>query len=106
MASKRTLNARNLAALGAPVLAELLMEVSGGSAVIQRRLRLALAAADGADGAAQEVRKRLAAIGRATTFVDSRRRKALLADLEAQRQAITGAIAADDPVQAFPLQER
>jgi len=103
MASKRTLNARNLAALGAPALAELLMEVSGGSAVIQRRLRLALAAADGADGAAQEVRKRLAAVARATTFVDSRRRKALLADLEAQLQAITGAIAAADPVQAVQL---
>ena len=103
MASKRTLNATNLEALGAPALAELLMEVSGGNAVIQRRLRLALAAAAGADGAAQEVRKRLAAIARSTTFVDSRKRKALLADLEAQLQAITGAIAAADPAQAFQL---
>jgi hypothetical protein len=103
MASKRTLNATNLEALGAPALAELLMEVSGGNAVIQRRLRLALAAAAGADGAAQEVRKRLAAIARSTTFVDSRKRKALLAELEAQLQAITGAIAAADPAQAFQL---
>ena len=63
MASKRTLNARNLEALGAAALAELLLEVSSGQAVIQRRLRLALAAAQGAGGAAQEVRKRLAAIG-------------------------------------------
>jgi hypothetical protein len=106
MASKRTLNAGNLEALGAPALAELLMEVSGGNAVIQRRLRLALAAAAGADGAAQEVRKRLAAIARSTTFVDSRKRKALLADLEAQLQAITGAIAAADPAQAFQLLAR
>ncbi|MEB3321420.1 MAG: hypothetical protein VKI81_01195, partial [Synechococcaceae cyanobacterium] len=103
MAGKRALNARNLEALGAPALAELLMEVSGGNAVIQRRLRLALAAADGAEGAAREVRKRLAAIGRATTFVDSRRRKALLADLEGQRQAITGPIAAADAAQACQL---
>lgn len=103
MANKRTLNARNLEALGAPALAELLIEVSGGNAVIQRRLRLALAAADGAAGAAQDVRKRLAAIARATTFVDSRKRRALLADLEAQHRAITSAIGPADPAQAFQL---
>jgi len=40
------------------------------------------------------VRKRLTAIARATSDVDSRRRKALVADLQAQHQAITGAIAA------------
>jgi len=103
MASKRTLNAGNLEALGAPALAELLIEVSSGNAVIQRRLRLALAAADGAEGAAQEVRKRLAAIARATTFVDARKRQALLADLQAQHQAIRGPIAAADPARAFQL---
>ena len=103
MASKRTLNASNLEALGAPALAELLIEVSSGNAVIQRRLRLALAAAEGAAGAAREVRKRLAAIARATTFIDSAKRKALLVDLEAQHQAITGAIAAADPALALEL---
>jgi hypothetical protein len=103
MASKRTLNARNLEALGAAALAQLLIEVSAGHAVIQRRLRLALAAADGAGGAAQEVRKRLAAIARSTTFVDARKRKALLADLQAQHQAICGPIAAADPALAFQL---
>ncbi|MFO7629885.1 MAG: hypothetical protein R6W06_10305 [Prochlorococcaceae cyanobacterium] len=103
MASKRTLNAKNLEALGAAALAELLIEVSSGNAVIQRRLRLALAASEGADGAAQEVRKRLAAIDRATTFVDSAKRKALVSDLEAQLQAITGTIAAADPKQACDL---
>jgi len=84
MAGKRTLNAKNLEAMGAPALAELLIEVSGGNAVIQRRRRLALAAAEGVDGAAQEVRKRLVAIDRASTFVDSAKRKALVSDLEAQ----------------------
>jgi hypothetical protein len=39
MTNRRTLNARNLEALGAATLAELLIEVSGGNAVIQRRLR-------------------------------------------------------------------
>ena len=103
MASKRSLNARNLEALGAAALAELLMEVSSGQAVIQRRLRLALAAAEGAGDAAQEVRKRLAAIDRSRTFVSSARRPALLSDLEAQLGAITGPIAADDPRGACEL---
>jgi hypothetical protein len=64
MAGKRTLNAKNLQPLGAAALAELLIEVSAGNAQIQRRLRLALAAAGGAEDAAQEVRKRLATIAR------------------------------------------
>ena len=106
MAPKRTLNARNLESLGAAALAELLIEVSAGNAVIQRRLRLALAAAGGAAEAAREVRKRLAAIARSSTFIDSARRKALLVDLEAQQQAITGPIAAADPALAVELQVR
>ena len=106
MAGKRTLNAKNLQTLGAAALAELLIEVSAGNAVIQRRLRLALAAAGGADGAAQEVRKRLSSIARSTTFIDSAKRKALLADLEAQQKAITGPIATADPALAVELQVR
>jgi hypothetical protein len=106
MAAKRTLNARNLEALGATALAELLIEVSVGNAVIQRRLRLALAAAAGSDGAAQEVRKRLAAIARSTTFIDSAKRKPLLADLQAQQRAISGSIAAENPALALELQVR
>jgi len=106
MAAKRALNAKNLEALGAAALAELLIEVSVGHAVIQRRLRLALAAADGAENAAREVRKRLAAIARSTTFIDSTKRKALVADLEAQQQAISGPIATADPAVAVELQVR
>jgi hypothetical protein len=103
MVSKRTLNAKNLAALGAEALSELLIEVSGGNGVIQRRLRLALAAAEGVDSAAQEVRKRLATIDRSSTFVDAAKRKALITDLDAQLQAITGPIAAADPKLACDL---
>jgi hypothetical protein len=106
MAGKRVLNAKNLETLGAAALAELLLEVSAGNAVIQRRLRLALASAGGAEEAAQEVRKRLAAISRSTTFIDFTKRKALLMDLDAQQQAITGPIAAADPALALELQVR
>ena len=106
MAAKRTLNAQNLESLGVAALAELLIEVSAGNAVIQRRLRLALAAAGGAEAAAREVRKRLAAIARSTTYIDSAKRKALLADLEAQQQAISGPIATAEPALAVELQVR
>ena len=40
--SKKTLNTANLAALGAERLAELLIEISTGSADMKRRLRLEL----------------------------------------------------------------
>ena len=43
MAKKTTLNAKNLEALGAERLAELLIEISTGSAAHKRRLRLELA---------------------------------------------------------------
>ena len=42
MASDKTLNAKNLAALGAERLAELLLELATGDAVAKRRLRLEL----------------------------------------------------------------
>lgn len=77
--------------------------MSVGDAVIQRRLRLALASAEGIDAAIQEVRKRLTAIDRASTVVDSRRSKALVQDLQTQLQAITGPIAAAAPNQAVDL---
>lgn len=46
MASKKTLNAKNLEALGAQRLAELLIEISTGDAAAKRRLRLELAGAE------------------------------------------------------------
>ena len=45
MTSKNTLSAKNLEALGAERLAELLIEISAGNAAAKRRLRLALAGA-------------------------------------------------------------
>ncbi|TGH19163.1 MAG: hypothetical protein ERJ68_08645, partial [Aphanocapsa feldmannii 277cI] len=106
MAGKRSLNARNLQTLGAAALAKLLMEVSSGNAVIQRRLRLALAAAESASEAAQEVRKGLTAIARSSTWMDSHKHKTLVADLKIQHRAITGPIAEADPELAFELQVR
>jgi hypothetical protein len=47
MAAKTTLNARNLEALGAKRLAELLIDLSTGDAAAKRRLRLELAGTNG-----------------------------------------------------------
>ena len=64
MAAKTTLNTKNLEALGAARLAELLIEISTGDAAIKRRLRLELAGAQSPKEVAREVRKRLTSIAR------------------------------------------
>lgn len=103
MAAKTTLNAKNLEALGAQRLAELLIEVSNGSAVHKRRLRMELAGNHGGVEVSREVRKRLASIARARTFIDWRKVKALKADLETQRKTIVDTVAADDPKEGLEL---
>ncbi|GEO17555.1 DUF6880 family protein [Microvirga aerophila] len=102
MASRKTLNAKNLEALGAERLAELLIEISRGNAAAQRRLRLELAGAASPADMAQEIRKRLTAIARSRSFVDWRQRKALVADLETQRRAISQ-VAKVDAAEALDL---
>jgi tetratricopeptide (TPR) repeat protein len=103
MAKTTTLNAKNLEALGPERLAALLIEISTGDAVAKRRLRMELAGAQSPAELGKGVRKRLAAIGRARSFVDWRGIKPLAADLEAQRTAIAGAIAQRDPAEALDL---
>mgnify|MGYP001790851379 CR=1 FL=1 len=101
--SKKTLNKANLAALGADRLADLLMEVSQGSADIKRRLRLELSHNLGAAELAHEVRKRLASLRKSKSFISWRKRKALIKDLETQVSMIVDKIAPDDPGEAFEL---
>jgi hypothetical protein len=103
MASTKTLNAKNLEALGAERLAALLIEISKGSSVAKRRLRLELAGAAGGDDAAREIHKRITAIAKARTFVDWQKTKALVTDLEAQHRAIIEHVAAEDPREALAL---
>lgn len=101
--SKKTLNKTNLSALGPDRLAELLLEVSAGSAEIKRRLRLELSHGLGAAELGRDVRKRLVSLRRSTSFVGWRRRKALIKDLQTQSDMITDKIAADDPTLGFDL---
>ena len=106
MASKKTLNAKNLEALGAERLAALLIEVSTGNAAIKRQLRLELAGAQSPKEVAREVRNRLATIARSRSFVDWQTRKALVDDLETQRRAILEMVAPEDPAEALDLMWR
>jgi hypothetical protein len=106
MAAKKSLNAKNLEALGAQRLAQLLIEISSGDAAAKRRLRLELAGAESPAAVAREVGKRLATIARSRSFVDWQTRRALVADLETQRRAIVEQIAERDPSAALDLMWR
>ena len=103
MATKTTLNAQNLEALGAERLAELLLEISQGDAGAKRRLRMALAAAQSPADLTKEVRKRLATIARSQSFVDWSGVRSLAADLDTQRKAIVETVARADSAGALEL---
>jgi hypothetical protein len=103
MASKTTLNVNNLETLGAARLAQLLIEISTGSAVAKRRLRLELAGAQSPKEAAREVGKRLTSMARARSFVNWKNRKPLVTDLKSQLRAIKEQIAPADPAEGVAL---
>lgn len=103
MASDKTLNAKNLAALGAEQLAELLLELTKADAAAKRRLRLELASRSGGGDVAAEISKRLASIARSRSFVDWRKVKALAQDLDMQRVAIISHVGPTEPAEAFDL---
>jgi hypothetical protein len=103
MAMKTTLNAKNLEALGTQRLAELLIEMSTGSAANKRKLRMELAGSHSSGEVAREVRKRLGSIARARTVISWRRVKSTKVDLETQRKTIVETVAPDDPSEGFEL---
>ncbi|ESQ78967.1 DUF6880 family protein [Asticcacaulis sp. YBE204] len=103
MASKTTLNATNLEALGAERLAALLMEISTGDANAKRRLRMELAGQDSPDKLAAEIRKRLTTIAAAETMIGWRTLKTFRADLHSQRRLIVEQVAPAAPAEALSL---
>jgi hypothetical protein len=103
MASKTTLSAKNLEALGVEHLAALLMEISEGNANAKRRLRLELAGSESPDKLANEIRKRLTAIGAATTNVGWRTLKGFRGDLNTQRRLIVEQVLKAAPADAADL---
>ncbi len=103
MPAGNTIDVEALEGLGARRLAELLSAATARDAAAKRQLRLELAAAKGPKAAAGEIRKRLAAMGRAKKFVPRSGSAALADDLEAQRQAIRRHVAERDPGLALDL---
>ncbi len=103
MVSKTTLNAKNLEALGAAHLAELLMDISEGNANAKRRLRLELAGVESPSKLTNEIRKRLSAIAASTVNVGWRTLKGFRGDLNTQRRLIIEQVLTSSPQDAADL---
>ena len=103
MASKKALNARNLEALGAERLAELLIKISTGKSGARRLLRLELAGAEGTAELAREVRHRLTMIGRSRGILELQKIRELEDELRVLRKVIVGRIAPEDAIEAIDL---
>ena len=106
MASKTTLNAKNLEALGAERLAQLLIEVSTGNAAAKRKLRLELAGAQSPKEAGRAIAKRLTSIANAKSAITWKKRKAFIDELQTQRRGIVEQVGPHDPEQALFLMWR
>ncbi|MNQ23872.1 hypothetical protein D3C85_370490 [compost metagenome] len=97
------LSAASLVHLGAPRLADLLIEAGAGNANLKRRLRLELAAEISLDILALEIDKRLTALATARTRVSWRRRGELLDDLNTHREVIVERLAPEAPGEALAV---
>jgi hypothetical protein len=92
------LTADSLERLGTARLAQLVLELSAGSAVIKRRLKIELS---GPDGAGRGIAKRLATI--AKSYIDWRKVRVVHGELLDQRAAIMTLVAPSDPSAALEL---
>ncbi len=101
--SKKTVTLENLAALGVELLAEILVELADDDAEVKRRLRLELAAQAGGDSIAAEVSKRIDALKSARFFVDWRKQRDFVRDLDLQRAMIVDRVAPARPDLALDL---
>ena len=97
------LSAASLVHLGAPRLADLLIEAGAGNANLKRRLRLELAAEISPNILALEIDKRLTALATARTRVSWRRRGELLDDLNTHREMIVERLAPEAPGEALAV---
>src|SRR4051794_36243284 len=106
MASKKSVNAENLAALGAQRLAAILMDLAEHDAETKRRLRLELAGQAGGEIIAAEISKRLTSLKSARSFVDWHKRRDFVKDLDLQRAMIRDRLAPTRPDLALDLMWR
>lgn len=101
--SKKTLNKANLEKLGPEKLAALVMDLVQGNAALQRRARLELSAAQGHKDVAADLRKRFVSLRRSTSYVDWRKQRALVKDLDSLLVQIETSIMPQDAKEAFEL---
>jgi hypothetical protein len=99
-ASLKRVNPENLAGLGAERLAEILVAVAETRPDVKRRLRMELAAEQGADHLALEVDKRLTSLETSRTKVSWRKRASFVGDLDILRALISERLAALDAAMA------
>ena len=99
----KALNKKNLEALGANVLAELLMEAVKGDAARQRRVRMALSSEQSPKEAAADIRKRMVQIRRAKSWISARTQRSLAKELSGLIAMIDARIAPEDADLGFDL---
>jgi hypothetical protein len=100
-ASLKRVTAENLATLGAERLAELLVSAAATRPELKRRLRMELAAEQGADHLVAEIDKRLASLTTSRGKISWRQRPSFVRDFDALRVLIVERLAALDQVLAL-----
>ena len=99
----KALNKKNLTALGADVLAELLMDAVKGDAARQRRVRMALSSEQSSKEAAADIRKRLVQIRRAKSWISARAQRSLAKELTGLIELTATRIAPENADLSFDL---
>ncbi|MCR5873011.1 hypothetical protein LRS10_01645 [Phenylobacterium sp. J426] len=95
-ASLKRVTPENLARLGPERLAEILAEVAESRADLKRRLRMELAAEQGAEHLLAEIDRRLTLIGASRSSVSWRQRPAFVRDLDGLRTLVAERLSALD----------
>ena len=101
VASLKKVTPENLARLGAERLAEIVADAADTRPELKRRLRMELAAEQGAEHLALELDKRLNALDASRSKVSWRKRPTFVADLEVLRVLIAERLAGLDPAAAL-----
>lgn len=101
VASLKKVTPENLARLGAERLASIVADAAETRPDLKRRLRMELAAEQGADHLALELDKRLTTLEGSRGKISWRKRPAFVSDLETLRALIADRLAERDPVAAL-----
>ena len=103
MARAKTVTPEALAALGAEVLAEVLVAHATTDPVLRKKLGMLLAGTEGPGKLAAEIDKRIKTIGRSRSFVDWEKRKPLVHELDHLRVTLATRLGRQDAARAIEL---